>query len=460
MWLFRLPGTGGGVRDGNKMPMTCECPVVLDPEVEVQAWNELTDCSTVLLRSQLDRLADVSGFYRDKWRNAGVDARSVRHVDELAALPFTTKQEIRTSQDAHPPFGAHLAAPEEDVRVVYQTSGTSGNPSVIALSEADIQTWRSIGARSYYTTGIHDHSAVLTTFGAGPFVAGHTHGVLERLGVRRIPIGPGDTERLLSAAKRGIADTLLSTPTFAMHIATVCHERGIDARSLGIRRIVTGGEPGGGIPSIRRSLEESFGAVVNEAMGLGDISASLFGECGAQDGMHFSGQGFVWFELVDAESGEPLPLEDGAVGEPVYTCLVREAMPLVRFRSGDLVEIRTRPCGCPRTSFRMVARGRVDDMFIVRGVNVYPSAIQAVVAEFRPQVTGRCRVLLPRGVGISVPAPVRIEVEAQDPPDATALAEQIQREVRSRLVFQSHVTFVAPADFGDAGYKTVPVVTR
>src|SRR5262249_22094529 len=338
-------------------------------------------------------------------------------------------------------------------------SGTAGTPSVIALSPRDVDTWTEIGTRSYYATGIHDHHAVLSTYGAGPFVAGHTQFALTRIGVRAVPLGPGDTERVLFSLRSGIVDTLLATPSFAQHIANRL-ETDRDSSSVALRHVVTGGEPGGGVPAIRDHIQTVLGATVNEVMGIGDVSPSLFGECPHQQGMHFCGTGHVWPELVDLDRREPMPIETGAVGEMVYSSLTREAMPVVRFLGGDIVRVEGTSCPCGRTSFRMRCLGRRDDMFIVRGVNVYPSAILAVVGEFRPRVTGRARVVR-QGRGVSVQPPVPIEVEV--PPEHTAdvaLAGQLEDAIRSRLTFRSRIPLIPESAFGESGYKTRLSVRR
>lgn len=450
-WAGRVPGRLSLDR--------CDSDWIWDRDIETAPADQVRVVASAAWEAQADGLLERSAFYRDKLKAAGIDdPAKLDLVTDLSNVPFTTKAELKTAIDEAPPFGSHLGVAPEAVKRVYQTSGTTGRPSVIALTRQDIRTWSAIGARSYLATGIHPHHAVLSTFGAGPFVAGHTHGVLDTIGVRAVPVGPGDTERVLAALDRGLVDTLLATPSFALYLANLFGERGLDGPAAGLAHVVTGGEPGGGIPSIRSRIEEAFGATVTEAMGLGDVSPSLFGECPFQQGMHFCGTGFVWPEIIDPATGEALPLEAGVVGELVYTSLVREAMPVVRFRSGDLVEIHGTTCACERTSFRMRCLGRTDDMFIVRGVNVYPSAIQEVVAEFRPRVSGRMRVLL-GPAGVAVEPPVRIEVEV---PDATAadgsLPAEIMAAIRARLTFRTDVALVPQSRFGDAGYKTRMVV--
>ena len=451
------PEAGGGPlrRDA------CGLDSIRDREIETAPADRVAAVANHAWQRLAAGIEERSGFYRAKFAAAGVSAGSISDLADLGRLPLTTKDEIVETQEAEPPFGAHLGVHPSEVKRVYQTSGSSGQPSVIALTAADCNTWTTIGARTYWTTGIRPHNSVLTTFGAGPFVAGQTHDTFDRIGVRRVPVGPGDTERVLSALAKGLVDTVLATPSFALHLASVFDARGIDGPSLAVRHLAVGGEPGGGIPAIRRRIEEAFGADVTEAGGIGDISPSLWGECPMKNGMHFCGQGMVWPELIDPVTEEAISIEAGAVGEIVYTTLIREAMPLIRLRSKDVVEIIGTTCRCGRSSFRMRITGRADDMFIVRGVNVYPSAIQAVVAEFEPLTTGRCRVVLPASAGISVEPPINVDVEIPEGAQPRlSLAGDVERSIRSKLIVRAAVSLVPQSTFGEAGYKTPPIIRR
>jgi phenylacetate-CoA ligase len=275
-----------------------------------------------------------------------------------------------------------------------------------------------------------------------------------------VPVAPGDTARVLSGLKAGLADTLLATPSFAQYLANRLEQADADARPHSLVHVVTGGEPGGGIPAVRDHIENVLGVTVNEVMGIGDVAPSLFGECPAQQGMHFCGTGHVWPELVDPATRQPMAIEAGATGELVYTHLTREAMPVVRFLSGDIVRIEGTSCECGRTTFRMRCLARRDDMFIVRGVNVYPAAILAVVGEFRPRVTGRARVVR-KGTEVSVqpPVPVEVEVPGRGEPDA-ALAAEIEEAIHTRLTFRCKVELIPEHAFGESGYKTNLTVKR
>ncbi|MDQ2942079.1 MAG: hypothetical protein M3R21_00215, partial [Candidatus Dormibacteraeota bacterium] len=417
----------------------CDRDWIWEREVETATAEDVFRLSSGAWERQFRRLREASPFYARKFREAGLGSSFVG-LGDLASLPFTTKDELKAAMDEDPPFGSNLCVEPSLVKRVYQTSGTTGDPSVLALTRADMETWTVMGTRTYYATGIHEHNSVLTTFGAGPFVAGHTHFVLLRIGARSVPVAPGDTTRVLFSLGLGLADTLLATASFAQYLANRPETSDIKSSVRSLTHIVTGGEAGGGIPAIRDHIQNVLGVTVTEVMGIGDVAPSLFGECPHQQGMHFCGTGHIWPELIDPKTREPMKIEPGAVGELVYTSLTREAMPVVRFLSGDIVRIEGTSCDCERTSFRMRCIGRRDDMFIVRGVNVHPTAILSVVSNFRPRVTGRARVVRQSGE-ISVIPPVPIEVEVPAGQDSNErLAAEIAEAIHSKLVFRSKIT--------------------
>ena len=200
------------------------------------------------------------------------------------------------------------------------------------------------------------------------------------------------------------------TPSYAVHLAEWAAERKFELRGSSVRRLLVAGEPGGGEPALRARLEEAWGAKVTEAMGIGDIGVSLWGECEEQCGMHLAARGFVHAEMIDPESGAPVAMMDGARGELVLTHLRHRAAPLLRFRTRDHVEMWTSACRCGRTSPRLRCIGRTDDMLIVRGVNVFPSAIREVVNGFAPAVSGVIMVK-PSSAGIRQEPPLPVSVE-------------------------------------------------
>jgi phenylacetate-CoA ligase len=397
-------------------------------------------------RKQVARLYERSPFYREKLTKAGfVSPHDVGGLADLARLPFTEKDELRASQAAHPPLGTHAALDVSQAARIYSTSGTSGTPLYIPLTKNDVEQWREIGRRTYSCNGLKAGERVVTTYGAGPFVAGASLAAFEAIGCVHIPVGVGNTERLLTAIQKLEPEALACTPSYALHIAETASARGIGRTS--VQRIIVGGEPGGGEEGFRRKLEDAWDAKVYEIMGIGDIAASLWGECAAQAGMHFSAEEFIHVELIDPETGLQKQMSDGAIGELVYTHLAREAAPLVRFRSRDHAQVWVSQCQCGKTSLRVRCIGRTDDMLILRGVNVFPSAVREVVARFQPQVTGAI-LIRPRRKGVKQEPPLPVLVEGD-----AALGERIAKEIRGALLFTPEVRMVAPQALPRSDYK-------
>src|SRR3989475_625696 len=405
---------------------------------------------SVTYRRQIERLFAHSAFYRDKLRAAGfASPAAVGGIENIAALPFTEKDELRKSQAEHPPLGAHAAIDISQAARIYSTSGTSGMPLYIPLTKSDIEDWRRIGRDTYSKNGLKAGERVVTTYGAGPFVAGASLAAFEAIGCTHIPVGVGNTEKLLAELKQLSPQALACTPSYAMYLAEK-----LSGASTGLDRIIVGGEPGGGEDTFRSKLEAAFGARVYEIMGIGDIAASLWGECEAQAGMHFSGAGIIHVELIDPDTEATVELKDGATGELVYTHLRREAAPLLRFRSRDHVRIWVSACACGRTSPRVRCVGRTDDMLIVRGVNVFPSAVREVVSAFGPEVSGQI-ILKPQAPGVSQEPPLPVTVElARGATGGAAVAEAIRERLRSVLVVQTRVDLVPWGSLRRSEYKS------
>jgi phenylacetate-CoA ligase len=352
-----------------------------DPAVETRPWEEQTAADDAAYRRQIADLFERSAFYRLKLAASGYSGASrVGGLARIAALPMTEKDELRAARSGTNPVGTHIAVPMAEVARVYSTSGTTGTPSFIPLTRQDLAEWIEISCRSYAASGVRPGDRLISTYGAGPFVAGATLDAFAALGLCHIPIGAGHSERLLAAVQALRPDAIALTPSYALHLAEWMEAHGIDLARASVARLLVAGEPGGGEPTLRARLEAAWGAQVTEAMGIGDVAVSLWGECEARDGMHFSGRGFVHVELIDPETGAVRALEDGAEGELVYTHLTRRAAPLLRFRSRDHVRVQVSPCPCGRTAPRVRCIGRSDDMLIVRGVNLFPTAVREVVA--------------------------------------------------------------------------------
>ena len=348
-------------------------------------------------REQIAYLLERSAFYREKLGLTRPE--DAGGLAEIAALPLTTKDELRATATPENPIGTHLCADRSELVRIYSTSGTTGTPSYIPLTSGDLENWLTTSMRTYAASGIAAGERIVTTFSAGPFVAGAVLAAFERLGLSHVPVGTGNTERLLRAVELLRPEAVALTPSYAAYAIEAAAERGLDLAGSSVRRVLVAGEPGGGEPAFRAKLEQGWGARVTEAMGVGDIGVSLFGECEERRGMHLGAEGFVHLELIDPRTGEALPLEDGAEGELVLTHLRHRAAPLLRFRTRDHVRVATSPCRCGRTGPRIRCVGRTDDMLIVRGVNVFPSAVREVVGAFAPQVSGHVLVAArgPRG---------------------------------------------------------------
>jgi len=419
---------------------------------ETRPWANQLDVDDASYRNQLAYLLERSAFYRDKLGLASVE--DAGGLADIARLPLTEKREIRATCTPDNPIGAHLcAAPSEIVRI-YSTSGTTGTPSFIPLTAGDLDNWVTGSVRSYAASGVVPGQRIVSSYNAGPFVAGAALAAFDRLGLCHIPVGTSNTERLMTAIERLRPEAAVLTPSYAARLVEWAAERDFDLAGSSVERVLVAGEPGGGEPGFRTQLEEGWGAQVTEAMGIGDIGGSLWGECEEQDGMHLGARGFVHAELIDPESEVALELDHGITGELVLTHLRHRAAPLLRFRTRDHVEVRTSSCRCGRTGPRVRCIGRTDDMLIVRGVNVFPSAIREVVSGFAPKVSGHILVK-PRKPGVKQEPPLPVSVELTR--NATAepeLAEAIRERLRNVLVVQTRVDLVRWGSLQRSEYKS------
>jgi phenylacetate-CoA ligase len=412
---------------------------MLEPEVETRPWEEQLALDADSFDEQLAYLLERSPLYREKLDGAVP-------LNRIHELPLTTKQELRAGVTPENPFGAHYTGAA--IVRIYSTSGTTGTPSYIPLTASDLDNWITGSARSYAASGIRAGQRIVSTYNAGPFVAGAALASFDRMGMTHIPIGTGQTERLIRAVELLEPQAVVTTPSYAAYLAE--HD---DLRDSSIEHVLVAGEPGGGEPAFRAQLEDAWRARVTEAMGIGDIGVSLWGECDQQDGMHLGARGFVHAELIDPDTTEPIPMDDGAQGELVLTHLKHKAAPLLRFRTRDHVHVKTSPCPCGRTGPRIRCIGRTDDMLIVRGVNVFPSAIREVVSEFRPQVSGHIRVRpTAEGVKQDPPLPLVVELAAQQPGNP-GIADALRERIRAVLVVQTRIELVPFGTLERSDYK-------
>jgi phenylacetate-CoA ligase len=397
------------------------------------------------LRAQLEYLERTSPFYRE--RLAG-RAHRVRTARDLPALALTTKDELRADQAAHPPFGARLCAPPAALVRLHVTSGTTGEPVAIGLTRADHEANGAVGGAAFAIAGVRSSDTIAHCLNYALYAGGIAdHMALERAGATVVPVGVGQSRRLLDLARSLGITALFGTLSFPAHLAARAREAGIEPRDLGLRHLVTAGEPGAGLGAVRREIEDAWGASVADTFGMSDVWSTMAGECEAGDGLHLTTAGHAILELVDPATGDPVALEDGAEGELVWTHLRREASPLLRYRSGDLGRVHTAPCACGRTTPRIRVDGRRDDMLRVQAVNVHPGAVGAVLERFAG--LGRHAVVAD-GDPIAPPLRVFVEAPATDGPAPREIAAELHRRLGARF----DVTALAPSALPPAEHKT------
>ncbi len=427
-----------------------------DRDIETRPVDEQFRLDRETYRRQVQYLYEHSAFYQAKLTAAGFDTpASVGELDDISQLPFTEKDELRATQAESPPFGEHLGCTPEQLVRVFSTSGTTGVPCYLGLTRNDLDMYATNVARGYTAAGFSQGQRIVVGFNAGPFVAGAVYNGFDKIGCAVIPVGTGNTERLVTAIQKLGATGVSCTPSYGLYLIDWCNERGIDTHTLCLTNMITAGEPGGGDPMIRGRIEAAFGCKVRESMGIGDISLSVWAEDEDGNGMNFVARGFTHAELIDPDSGEPIPWADGAQGELVYTALQREAMPLLRFRSRDHVTVNMQPNPTGRTGPRIRCIGRTDDMLIVRGVNLFPSAIRSVLKGYHPDVSGMFQVR-PKHRGVQQAPPLPLVVELSDGfAEATdGLKDRMTDEIRTRLLVSTDIQFVPFGTLPRETYKS------
>src|SRR6266436_8683647 len=416
----------------------------LDPQIETASAAEVQRLQETKLAKQLDYLFARSDFYRDKFQSVGIKREHYRNLRDLGRFPFTTKEELRESQAACSPLGRHRAADWVDVIRVHSSTGTTGKPIFVGITRRDSEIWTRVTARSFYTQGLRKSDIVIHAAGLTLFVAGlSSKDAIESVGAMFVPIGTGASEKALMAIQLLKATAMHCTPSYATYFADwVRREADLDPKALGLKKLFCGAEPGAGIPAVRAKLQADWGARVTEGLGNADMVPIIFAECPDQSGMHYNGQEYVYNEIIDPESGEVLPIETGVSGELVYTSLERECVPLLRFRTRDRVTILGTSCECGRTSYKLRCVGRTDDMLIVLGVNVFPSAVRDIVSSFYPQMTGEVQILLDQP-GPGVKPPLRVVAEyGSAVQDQAVLQKKVEEKIKSVLSVSSTVQLV------------------
>lgn len=349
-----------------------------DQQVETLSRDDLRELQNQRLRSLISEMG-TNHFYQEKSRAAGRDLSSIECAEDLRSLPFTTKQELVDEQLEHPPFGRLLTYPLSRYRYFHQTSGTTGRPLKWLDTEESWQWWLRSWGYVYRAAGVTSDDVVFCAFSFGPYIS-HWAAISGawHIGAMCISGGGMNSEQRLQSILDNRATVIVCTPTYALHLAEAARQLGIDLRAIAVRIGIHAGEPGASLPNVKRAIQDAWGATCFDHAGATEAGAWAF-DCEAQTGaIHLNEAEFI-FEVIDPQSGESIL--EGQRGELVITNLGRAGMPVLRYRTGDLVELTTEPCPCGRSFARIKGGvvGRADDMIIVRGVNLYPSAIDNLI---------------------------------------------------------------------------------
>ncbi len=348
--------------------------MIWNKEIECMPREQMEQLQSRRLRDTVVRCYYNVPLYRRKFDEAGIKPDDIRSIADLKHLPFTTRDDLRDNY----PFGM-FAVPMEDVVRVHSSSGTTGKPKVVGYTRKDVDTWAEVMARTIACGGACKHDIIQVAYGYGLFTGGlGAHYGAEKMGATVIPISGGNTKRQIMIMQDFGTTMIACTPSYALYIADVAEEMGVDVHALPLKYGIFGAEPW--TDSMRKKIEKKLGIRATDIYGLSEIiGPGVASECEAQDGLHVFDDHFIP-EIVDPVTLEVLP--PGTPGELVFTSLTKEAFPIIRYRTRDLSVLNTEPCPCGRTHYRMGRiTGRTDDMLIIRGVNVFPSQIESVLME-------------------------------------------------------------------------------
>lgn len=454
--MFGLPET----RDVRDRPTG----LFWNPGIELMPPAQVREMQSVKLRRQISYLWERSVFYRSKFEESGLMPESFRDIEDLDAFPFTTKQELRASQEEQLPFGRHVAAPLDEVIRVTTTAGTTGRPVVQAYTRNDVSRRNESVSRVLWNFGVRPGDLVFNGFALSMFNAGIPFcTAIENLGAIDVPVGAEKrADGFLRLAKDIGIDVMIGTPSFVRYMGEKCEEvLGVPASALNVRIICGGGEPGFDLPGVREEIQQTWGTEhVYDLASMSDAHPNSFANCRFRGGKHHITPDLVLVQLVDPGTGARMEIEDGAVGEYIFTHLDREACPLLRYRTGDIVRINAKQCECGRPTPRFDIIGRADDMLIVRGMNVFPSAVQSVVGDFVPKTSGQLQIVLD-APGPSVPPPLRIRIESgKDVPQDTwpQLRGEIEAELHRKLNFRTQIEMLPYGTFQRTEKKSTLIV--
>jgi len=421
-----------------------------EPEIETMSRTDLTALQVERLKRTVER-ATKSPFYGPLFEERGITPESIKSLDDLHRMPFTTKDDLRS----HYPFGM-CAVPLDQIVRVHSSSGTTGNPTVVCHTQQDLDDWANQVARCMYMVGLRNTDVIQNTSGYGMFTGGLgiQYGA-ERLGAMTVPAAAGNSKRQIKFIMDFGSTALHAIPSYATRLAAVFHEEGIDpVKDTKLTTLIIGAEPHS--EEQRRRIEELLGVKAYNCFGMSEMNGpGVAFECPEQKGLHIWEDYYI-AEIVDPVTLEPVP--DGEVGELVLTTLRREGMPLLRYRTRDLTRFLTGPCPCGRTHRRIDRfKGRSDDMMIVKGVNIFPVQIEKILLGF-PEL-GSDYLITIETVGDNDEMTVEVELAAitDDYGSLTALSKEITRQLKDEILLTPRVRLVAPGSLPKSDGKAVRV---
>mgnify|MGYP005794236737 CR=1 FL=1 len=429
-------------------------PNYFEPEIECASRETLREIQSQRLVDMVKRCYDHVPLYRKRMDEMGLKPEDIQSIDDLTKLPFTTKQDLRDTY----PFGL-VAVPRDDLARVHASSGTTGKQTVVAYTENDLDIWARSAARSIVGCGGTHEDFVHVSYGYGLFTGGlGLHDGAQKMGATVIPVSSGNTSRQVQILQDYGSDILACTPSYAMYIGETVREKGIDPESLRVRIGIFGAEPW--TEEMRREIEKALAIKAYDIYGLSEIAGpGVACECTQQNGMHVQ-EDFFYPEIIDPATGEQLP--DGEEGELVFTCIGKEALPLIRYRTRDICSLTHEKCACGRTTVRMTKpKGRTDDMLIIRGVNVFPSQIETVLLNHG--YPANYQIIVDR-VKSTDTLDVQVEMTPEMFTDNLGEVSRRQAELvdglRSMLGLAAKVTLVAPKSIVRSEGKAVRVIDR
>lgn len=428
---------------------------IWNKDIETMPREKLEELQLKRLQETVNRVYENVKPYREKMDKAGIKPDDIKTLDDLSKLPFTVKQDLRDNY----PYGM-FAVPMEQVTEIHASSGTTGKQTVVGLTEKDVDIWAEIAARALSAMGVDKNSVVQTSYGFGLFTGGFgAHYGARKIGAVAIPTSSGNSKRQINIMKDFGSTFLCCTPSYALSLSETLVDMGFTKDDIKLQGGAFGAEPW--TEEIRQEIQEKLGINAYDIYGLSEIMGPGVGyECADQSGMHINEDHFI-VEVIDPETGEVVP--DGSMGEIVFTCITKEALPLIRYRTRDIATINKGMCRCGRTFARMSKpMGRSDDMLIIRGVNVFPSQIEEVLMKTEG-VAPHYHIIVDR-INNKDMLDVLVEVSNKDLTDEIksleALSKKVSAEILSVLGIKANIKLVEPKTIARSEGKSVRVIDK